>query len=55
MIIWYGNIDNLRKIFWKDFDNQNFLWTLNYDFFPFTPFFNESNNLESYISNSSSP
>jgi hypothetical protein len=50
MIIWCDNIDT-KDFFLKGFNDQNFLCTLNYGFFPLSLFFNESNNLEAHISN----
>ncbi len=45
----------LEKTFWEDFDDQIFLCTLDYGFFPLSPFFRGSNNLGAHISNLSSP
>jgi hypothetical protein len=42
-------------IFWDDFENQFFLCILNYGFFPLSPFFSGNKNLETHISNLSSP
>jgi hypothetical protein len=45
----------LRNTFWKDFDDQNFICTFNYGFFLLSPLYNESNILQSHLSNLSSP
>jgi len=45
----------LEKTFWNDFEDQVFLCTLNYCFFPLSPFFSGSNNLEAHTSNLSFP
>jgi hypothetical protein len=44
-----------RRTFWKDFDDQNFIWTFNYGFFLLSLLFNESNILEAHLSNLSFP
>ncbi len=54
MIIWCDNIDT-KEFFSTRLKDQIFLCTLNYGFFPLSPFFNESNNLESHISNLNYP
>jgi hypothetical protein len=45
----------LRGNFWKDFDDQNCLYNLNYGFFLLSPLFNKSNSLKAHFSNLSSP
>jgi hypothetical protein len=40
-----------RKTFWKDFDDQIFLCTLNYGFLKLSPLFNENNILKAHLSN----
>jgi hypothetical protein len=44
-----------RRTFWKDFDDQNFLCTLNYGFFLLSPLINESNSFKAHLSNLSFP
>jgi hypothetical protein len=45
----------LKRTFWKDFYDQNFICTFNYGFFLLSPLFDESNILEAHISSLSSP
>jgi hypothetical protein len=54
MVIWCDNI-YIKEDFWKDFDYQKFICTLNYGFLLLSPLFNESNSLEVHISNLSFP
>jgi hypothetical protein len=50
-----GNIDTRKRIFWRYFDDQIFLCTLNYEFFLLNILFNKSYSLEVDLSNLSFP
>jgi hypothetical protein len=40
-----------KRTFWKDFDDQYFLFALNNSFFLLNILFNENNGLEAHLSN----